>query len=78
MNSSNETYEKVITIVSGMIDIDADELSEETLLEDLDIDLFNMPEMISALEDAFGVTIPEDAFDEAKTIEDIIEVIDES
>jgi len=67
--------EKVMAIIAEHFDIDAATLSEETrFVEDLHADSLDLVELIMAFEDAFGITVSDEAALEVKTIGDILKM----
>ena len=70
-------FEKIKTIIADQLGIDnADELTLETSLkEDLDADSLDAVEVIMALEDEFGIEIPDEDAENMKTIGDICHYI---
>ena len=72
-------FEKIKTIIADQLGIDnADELTLETSLkEDLDADSLDAVEVIMALEDEFGIEIPDEDAENMKTIGDICHYIEE-
>lgn len=71
-------FEKIKTIIADQLGIDdADELTLETSLkEDLDADSLDAVEVIMALEDEFGIEIPDEDAENMKTIGDIFHYIE--
>lgn len=71
-------FEKIKTIIADQLGIDdADELTLETSLkEDLDADSLDAVEVIMALEDEFGIEIPDEDAENMKTIGDIFNYIE--
>ena len=71
-------FEKIKTIIADQLGIDnADELTLETSLkEDLDADSLDAVEVIMALEDEFGIEIPDEEAEHFKTIGDICKFIE--
>lgn len=66
------TLEKVITIVAEQLGKDASEITAETSMQDdLGADSLDAVEIIMALEDEFGIEIPDE---EAQTFNNIGEI----
>ena len=66
------TLEKVITIVAEQLGKDATEITAETSMQDdLGADSLDAVEIIMALEDEFGIEIPDE---EAQTFNNIGEI----
>ena len=69
-------FEKIKTMLSDQLDVDAEELSLETkIAEDLGADSLDVVEMLMAIEGEFGVEIPDDEIEKLKTIGDVVDYI---
>ncbi|CED93115.1 MULTISPECIES: acyl carrier protein [Romboutsia] len=71
-------FEKVRSIISEQLSIDdVDTITLETsLTEDLEADSLDAVEVIMALEDEFGIEIPDEEAEHFKTIGDICKFIE--
>lgn len=71
-------FEKVKSIISEQLSIDnVDSITLDTsLTEDLEADSLDAVEVIMALEDEFGVEIPDEEAEHFKTIGDICKFIE--
>ena len=71
-------FEKVKSIVSEQLSIDnPDTITLETsLTEDLEADSLDAVEVIMALEDEFGIEIPDEEAENFKTLADICKFIE--
>ena len=71
-------FEKIKSIVSEQLSIDnPDTITLETsLTEDLEADSLDAVEVIMALEDEFGIEIPDEEAEHFKTIGDICKFIE--
>lgn len=68
--------EKVKEIVSQQLDVDIAEVKEEAqFIEDLGADSLAIVELVLALEEEFGIKIPDDKVDSIKTVGDAVEYI---
>ncbi len=68
--------EKLKTIVSEQLEIDAESITIDTRLnEDLNADSLDVVEILMALEDEFGVEIPDEETEKMKTIGDVVDYI---
>ncbi|MDI9591405.1 MAG: acyl carrier protein [Acidobacteriota bacterium] len=63
---------KAQTIISETLDVDEDDITEETEFRALEADSFDMLELISAFEDEFDMEMPDDGLDEIVTVGDLI------
>ena len=71
------TFEKVSEIISKQLSISKDKIKEETVMaEELGAVSLDMVEVIMDLEDEFGISIPDEAIPNLKTIEDLVDYID--
>lgn len=73
------TFEKVKEIVIEQLGVDdADSVSLETsLMKDLEADSLDAVEIIMALEDEFGISVPDEDAEGFKNIGDIVKYIEE-
>lgn len=73
-------FEKIKEIIAEQLGIDdADTITLETsLIEDLEADSLDAVEVIMALEDEFGIEIPDEEAENFKIIGDIYKFIDEN
>ena len=71
-------FEKVKSIISEQLSIDnVDSIALDTsLTEDLEADSLDAVEVIMALEDEFGIEIPDEEAEHFKTIGDICKFIE--
>jgi len=73
------TVEKVKEIIAKQLSVNADKITEKTnIAEDLGADSLDLVEILMALEDEFGVSIPDEVIPKIKTIEDVVGFIDEN
>lgn len=76
MNKVN-TFEAVKAIVIEVLGCEESEVTPEaSLIDDLGADSLSAVEMMMALEDEFDITISEDASRDAKTVGDIVSLIE--
>ncbi len=73
-------FERIKEIIAEQLGIDnADTITLETsLIEDLEADSLDAVEVIMALEDEFGIEIPDEEAEHFKTIGDISKFIEEN
>ncbi len=73
------TIDKVKEIIANQLSVKADSIKEETnIAEELGADSLDLVEILMSLEDEFGVSIPDEAIPEIKTIKDIVEFIEKN
>ena len=71
------TIEKVKEIIAKQLSTKPENLKEETnIAEELGADSLDLVEILMSLEDEFGISIPDDAIPNIKTIKDIVDFID--
>ena len=68
--------QKVIEVVNDTLDIaDGIELTEQTSFKDLGADSFDLLELVTALEDEFGLTLDDDDVEKIATIGQVVDAI---
>ncbi len=68
--------EKVTEIIANQLSVSADKIKEETnIAEELGADSLDLVEILMSLEDEFGISIPDEAIPNIKTINDIVNFI---
>ena len=71
--------ERLKEIVAEQLEIDAETITAETRLnEDLNAASLDVVEMLMALEDEFGVDIPDEEIEKMKTIGDVVAFIEDN
>lgn len=69
--------EKVIGIVSDQLDVPKEEISRSSsFVDDLKADSLDIVELVMALEDEFDVKIPDEDYDQIKTVGNAITYIE--
>ena len=73
-------FEKVRMIIAEQLGIDnlGDITLETSLAEDLEADSLDAVEVIMALEDEFGIEIPDEEAENFKAVKDIVKFIEEN
>lgn len=75
-SDKNKIDAQVKKILIEQLDVDAEKVRVDAILaDDLGMDSFGAIEVIFALEDKFGLEIPERDLENVKTVENIIEYI---
>ncbi|CEI73709.1 MULTISPECIES: acyl carrier protein [Romboutsia] len=70
-------FEKVVEIIREQLSVEDKEITMETsLMKDLEADSLDAVEIIMALEDEFGVEIPDTEAENFKSIGDIVKFIE--
>lgn len=71
-----EILEQVIQVVGETLDVADDvELTEDTNLKELGADSFDLLELVTALEDEFGLTLDDDDVEKIATIGQVVDAI---
>ncbi len=71
-----EVEEKVKKIIEEKLSVNADQITNEArFTEDLKADSLDTVELIMALEDEFGLDIPDEEADKIKTVQNTIDYI---
>lgn len=66
-------FEKVRDIIAEQLDVEAEGITMETsMMKDLEADSLDAVEIMMALEDEFGVSIPDEDAENFKNIGDIV------
>jgi acyl carrier protein len=73
---SDAILEKITGIIAEQLDVPTDEVSpEKSFTDDLGADSLAIVELVLALEEQFGIKIPDDKVDSIKTVGDAVEYI---
>ena len=73
------TFDKVRDIVVEQLGSEADEVTlESTFIDDLGADSLDIVELIRAFEEEFNVEIPDEAAEKIKTVQDVVNYIDQN
>ncbi len=71
----DEVVSKVVAVVAETMDIEPDTLDEDTTFESLEADSLDRIEMVTAMEDEFGVTVDDDDLEAIETIGDAVDAV---
>ena len=73
------TIDKVTELLAAQLNVAQGKIKPESrLIEDLGADSLDMIEMLMALEENFGISVPDEKAADLKTVADIAAFIDES
>ena len=73
------TFDKVRDIVVEQLGSEADEVTlESTFIDDLGADSLDIVELTMAFEEEFNVEIPDEAAEKIKTVQDVVNYIDQN
>lgn len=71
-------FEKVCNMLAEQLKIEADKITPEAeVVKDLGADSLDIVELMMALEDEYGVTLPEGKVESVKTVQDIVDMLEE-
>ena len=64
-------------IIAEQLSVDADKVTlEANIQEDLDADSLDIVDLITTIEDEFDISIPDEAVEEIKTVNDIVTYVE--
>ncbi|MBQ2764051.1 MAG: acyl carrier protein [Firmicutes bacterium] len=69
-------YQVVADIIADVMSISAEEVAPEKTMKDLNVDSLDMLDIVTSLEDHYGIEIPDDALDCIKTVGDAVNYLD--
>lgn len=73
------TFDKIKEIIAESVNLEEEKINlTSSLKEDLGIDSLDAMELCMAVEEAFGITIEEDALAGFVTVENIVKYVDEN
>jgi acyl carrier protein len=76
-DEKKEIAEKVKQIISEQLGVDEGEVTPSaSFVDDLGADSLDQVELVMALEEAFGVEIPDEDAEKIRTVQDAIDYID--
>ncbi len=79
MASKEQIFDKVKEIIVDQLGVEEDEVAlESSFIEDLGADSLDIVELIMALEEEFGLEIPDDEAEKISTVNDAVEYIREN
>ena len=69
--------EQLVDIISKQLKAEADEITPDTnIMEDLGADSLDIVELLMAVEESFGVTVPDEDVPGLKTVQNIVDYIE--
>ena len=70
-------FEKVCKMLADQLGIDASAIKpEQEVVKDLGADSLDVVELMMALEDEYGITLPESDVENVKTVQDIVDMME--
>ena len=71
-------FETVRKIICDQFDLEEDDVTPETLLEDdLEADSLDLVDLVMSFEDEFQIEVPDEDVENIKTVGDIVKYIEE-
>jgi acyl carrier protein len=69
--------EQIVDIISKQLRKETEEITPEmSIMEDLGADSLDIVELLMALEEEFGITVPDEDVPNLKTVRDIVEYVE--
>lgn len=69
-------YEKIVKMLAEQLGIEAETITPQSeVVKDLGADSLDVVELMMALEDEYGVTLPEGEVENIKTVQDIVDMV---
>lgn len=79
MANKEQVFDKVRQIIVDQLGVEEEEVtSEASFIDDLGADSLDIVELIMALEEEFGLEIPDDEAEKISTVSDAVEYIREN
>ncbi len=73
------TFDKIKDIIMDQLQVDESDIAMDTnLMKDLSADSLDAVEIIMAIEDVFGMEIPDEDAEKFQTVGDLVKYVDES
>ena len=76
MDSQQEIYEKVVSVLEELFEIDAQQVSPQArLYEDLDIDSIDAVDLVVELKHITGKKVQPDDFKSVRSVQDVVDAV---
>ena len=73
------TFDKIKDIIIEQLQVDESDVNMDTnLMKDLSADCLDAVEIIMAIEDTFGIEIPDEDAEKFQTVEDLVKYVEEN
>lgn len=73
------TFDKIKDIIIEQLQVEESEVNMDTnLMKDLSADSLDAVEIIMAIEDTFGIEIPDEDAEKFQTVEDLVKYVEEN
>jgi acyl carrier protein len=74
-----EIFDKVKEVIVEQLNVEEDDVTEDAaFVDDLGADSLDIVELVMALEEQFGISIPDDQAEKIKTVNDAVSFIAEN
>lgn len=71
-----EIIEKVTEVAVDVLGIEPEEVAEANSFDDLEADSLERLQLVTAIEDAFDIEIPDDKLESLNSMDDVVDVIE--
>lgn len=71
-----DTFDTVCDLISKRFEISRNMLNEETTLDEIGADSIDLVDLVSELEEEFEIHVPDEEFENIKTLGNLVEVIE--
>ena len=72
-------FDKIKEIIAEQLGVEEDVVTMDTnLMKDLEADSLDAVEIIMAIEDTFGIEIPDEDAEKFQTVEDLVKYVEEN
>ena len=76
MNSEEEIYQKIVSVLGELFEIDAQQISPQArLYEELDLDSIDAVDLIVELKNITGKKIQPEDFKAVRTVQDVVDAV---
>ncbi len=70
-------YDRVVEIIANQLQIDTDMIDGSCkVMEDLGADSLDVVEMLMAMEESFGISVPDEDIEELITVNDVVAYVE--
>lgn len=73
---NEKIYQVVANTIAEVREISVSDVAPGKTMKDMDIDSLDMLDIITSLEDHYGITVPDEAFEGVETVEDAVNCLD--
>ena len=75
----DEIFDKVKEVIVDQLSVEEDDITEDaSFVDDLGADSLDIVELVMALEEEFGISIPDEQAEKIKTVGDAVDFISEN